>query len=289
MKEQQLKIATQQAELFIQNKEYSSLPIDILKIAEDLKIVIQAKPTSSKGVSGMLVKGGDTFGIMYATHISSPGFQRFSIAHEIGHYMLPGHPELLFPTGDGIHESRAGFSSDTVYEREADYFAVGLLMPSTLFKREMVKLDDGLTAIMELSNICETSLESTALRYVEKAATPVAMIRSERDQIDYCCMSNDLQDFNGFTWIHKGSPLPNDSETFRFNSDPDNIKECHKAISATNLQTWFGGGRFVEAIEEVIGLGSYGKTLTIITTETFADDLEEEENQEESWTPRFRR
>jgi len=33
-------------------------------------------------------KAGDEFGIMYATKIPSRGFQKFSIAHEIGHYCI---------------------------------------------------------------------------------------------------------------------------------------------------------------------------------------------------------
>jgi hypothetical protein len=45
----------------------------------------------------------------------------------------------------------------------------------------------------------------------------------------------------------------------------------------------------VEATEEVLGLGRYGKTLTVITSSAFADDVEEDEDLEESWTPRFRR
>ena len=52
-------------------------------IAEQLEITVQAKPATSGGVSGMLVRHGDRFGILYATHIPSLGFQRFSIAHEL--------------------------------------------------------------------------------------------------------------------------------------------------------------------------------------------------------------
>jgi len=58
---------------------------------------------------------------------------------------------------------------------------------------------------------------------------------------------------------------------------------------------WLGGVRSVKALEEVIGLGSYGKTLTVLTCPSIQDQLDEEEegDDEESmtdrWTPRFRR
>ena len=84
----------------------------------------------------MLVRHQDVFGIMYATHIDNDGFQRFSIAHEIGHYVLDGHVNHIFPSGDGLHTSEAGFISGDPFELEADHFAAGLLMPEpSLFPR----------------------------------------------------------------------------------------------------------------------------------------------------------
>ncbi len=38
----------------------------------------------------MLLREGNEFGIFYSTAISNKGFQRFSIAHELGHYSLEG-------------------------------------------------------------------------------------------------------------------------------------------------------------------------------------------------------
>jgi hypothetical protein len=55
---------------------------------------VRAKKTTG-GVSGMLLRNGDDFGILYATHIKSSGFQRFSISHELGHYFLPGHIDAV--------------------------------------------------------------------------------------------------------------------------------------------------------------------------------------------------
>ncbi|MCZ6656161.1 MAG: hypothetical protein O7C67_02600 [Gammaproteobacteria bacterium] len=43
--------------------------------------------------------------------------------------------------------------------------------------------------------------------------------------------------------------------------------------------------------EEVIGLGSYGRSLSVLTIDNLPDDEEIDEEDEllESWTPRFRR
>jgi hypothetical protein len=49
----------------------------------------------------------------------------------------------------------------------------------------------------------------------------------------------------------------------------------------------------LEITEEIVGLGRYGKTLTILSidAEDVADDDEKDDDDdlEESWTPRFRR
>jgi hypothetical protein len=53
--------------------------------------------------------------------------------------------------------------------------------------------------------------------------------------------------------------------------------------------------RSVSATEEVIGLGGYGKTLTVLTCpsivdETYRDDDDEDEQKLiDQWTPKFRR
>ena len=69
----------------------------------------------------MLIRSGNEFGIVYATHIDNEGFRRFSVAHEIGHYRIPGHIDLLLKNGI-LHESRAGFEDNQKLEREADHF-----------------------------------------------------------------------------------------------------------------------------------------------------------------------
>ena len=83
-------------------------------------------------MSGILLRTGDSCGIAYATHIDNPGFQRFSIAHELGHYFLPGHLDAVLGDRD-VHESHAEFASADRYELEADHFAASLLMPRCLF------------------------------------------------------------------------------------------------------------------------------------------------------------
>lgn len=279
--------AALEAERLIKELGIDRLPIDPIAIAESLGILVQPKATTG-GVSGMLIRVGNEFGIVYATYIDNEGFKRFCMAHEIGHYRIPGHVDAVLAHSD-IHESHAGFVTDDPYERDADHFAAALLMPDPLFSRELRKHGDGLQAVEAMAECCITSLTAAANRYVQKASVPVGMLVSTGPRIDYCFMSKPLQDFDGLEWPRKGQPLPAGTQTDLFNADPDNVQLARRAEGETELRDWFGGRRSIPAKEEVVGLGSYGRTLTILSSEIFAEDEDEEQDLEERWSVRFRR
>ena len=96
--------------------------------------------------------------------------------------------------------------------------------------------------------------------------------------MQFAFMSKPLQDLRGLTWIRKGSGLPTGTATANFNKDEGNIRKGKRVASTSSLDTWFDGGNTAELNEEVVGLGDYGKTLTVL----WADSLPEPEEAEES-------
>lgn len=288
MKQNAAIISTQHAEKLLRERGITLLPIDPFALAAAEQITVTAKPDTAPGVSGLLMHVGSSFGIMYATHIPIEGYQRFSVAHELGHFFLPGHIDAIFSDDIQVHVSRAGFVSEDPYENEADHFAAGLLMPDPMFRSALIQVDDGLAGIEQLAGLCRTSLTATAIRYAEKSTIPAAIVVSTGTRIDYCFMSTALKEFHGLQWLRKGTPLPANVLTTTFNGDPKNIADASRDESTANLQDWFGGDRSIDVREEVIGLGAYGKTLTVITCDSFADEVDEEKQMEESWTPRWR-
>jgi hypothetical protein len=190
-----------------------------------------------------------------ATTFDNPGFQRFSIAHELGHYYLPGHIDAVLGDRD-IHESRAGFTSGDRYELEADHFAAGLLMPSGLFNVAMRRAGEGFAAIEHLAGLCQTSLTATAIRLTECSRDPVAIVVSTGERIDYCFMSDALREVDGIDWIRKRQFVPSGTATFAFNRDTRRVLNAARADGSSDLQDWFGGRRSIELTEDVIGLGS---------------------------------
>ena len=105
-------------------------------------------------------------------------------------------------------------------------------------------------------------------------------------------MSRALEDFPNLDWIRKGTPLAADTVTFRFNANTKNVRNAARDKGTSALQDWLGGPHRQTVVEEVIGLGSYGKTLTVLTGMEPPDEVEDEDDDdelEEAWTPRFRR
>ena len=291
-----LKMARQQAEKFLGDEGIATLPVDPFAIAASRDILVQAKPDTVGGVSGMLLRHGNNFGIMYATHIPSEGFQRFSVGHELGHYFLEGHIDHILPA-DGVHASHAGFVSTDPFEMEADHFSAGLLMPGTLFRRALARRDASLSTIEAMAGLCRTSLTATAIRCAELTDEAIAVVISTGPIVDYCFLSDAMKSLPKLNYIRKGSPVPAGSITASLNRDSKKVLASGRAADEVASDDWFGGTRSVKLVEEVVGLGRYGKTLTVLSSHALSveavgdvDDAEAEERELiESYTPRFRK
>ena len=287
-----LKMAKQKGESLVRELNIDSLPVDPFAIAANCNILVKPKGDNEAGVSGMLLRHGNDFGILYTTHISSKGHQRFSVGHELGHYFLEGHIDHVFSNGE-THASRAGFVSDDPYEREADHFSAGLLMPSTLFNRTINHTKMGLASVESAASLCCTSLTATAIRYAELTSDAVAVIISTGRTIDYCFLSNTMKSLPHIVFPKKNSLVPRTTATAEFNTDPTRIANAARLDADIDVMDWLDGEQSVEAVEEVIGLGNYGKTLTILTCPSLVDETyqDEDENEdaylEKQWTPRF--
>ena len=153
----------------------------------------------------------------------------------------------------------------------------------------MRRADDGIAAVERLADICGTSLTSTAIRYTQCTSDPVAIVVSTGGSIDYCFVSDALRDRDGFDWIRMRQAVPRTAPTFAFNSDPEKVRRANRIAEESNLQIWFGGSRSIELSEDVIGLGRYGKTLTVLHGIELPGDLDEDDHDAlaKSWTPHF--
>ncbi|MEX0829366.1 MAG: ImmA/IrrE family metallo-endopeptidase [Nitrospirales bacterium] len=286
-----LKMATQHGEKIAKDFGFNDFPINPFKIARREKIEVQAKPPEFKGVSGALIFANDKVTLIYSQQHNNPGFENFSICHELGHYFLSGHPDEIIKHG-GTHLSRANFTEGlSSIELEADHFASGLLMPYSLVRKHLSRQQIGLDGIITLADEAKCSRTSAAIRAAECSEYPVAIIMSQQDKVAYAFMTDGFKSLGKLTYLRKGSPLPA-SATRTFNKNPENILNMQRTCGETTLADWFDGQRKIALDEEVLGLGKYGYTLTVLSSEDLPvdsddADYDEDEELEESWTPRF--
>jgi Zn-dependent peptidase ImmA (M78 family) len=141
-------------------KHQKTTPVDIVAIAQDLGInVYRAKGSSD--LAGKVVKdseyGGESGYAIFVNSNDSPRRQRFTISHEVAHFLL--HKDEI---GDGIVEDalyRSGLSNKK--EAEANKVAAEILMPWHLINQVM---NDKIKSIQDLAEIFQVSESAMSIR-----------------------------------------------------------------------------------------------------------------------------
>ncbi|HHW50679.1 MAG TPA: ImmA/IrrE family metallo-endopeptidase [Pseudoclavibacter sp.] len=166
--------AIQEARNLLAAADYP-LPINVEAIAHRLGISVRMQELEEH-VSGVLViKGASAvIGVNGAHHLHR---QRFTIAHEIGHYQLHRTSAQLFVDAAPVF-FRDGRSAEGVnaQEIEANAFAAELLMPEAmlrdLFQRQPVDVFDD-AALRRLASQFGVSPQALAIRLTKLGLVPV--------------------------------------------------------------------------------------------------------------------
>lgn len=144
----------EKVESIIKKLNISSPPIPIEKVAELFSLQIIIYPKFPNNVSGVIIKkeGLNVIGV----NSNHPKVrQRFSIAHELGHYIM-GHDNMEY-----IDET---FDKPTDKEQEANKFAAKILMPRSMLKKDIEKNDYD---IPSLAKRYEVSEQAMSIRLLE--------------------------------------------------------------------------------------------------------------------------
>jgi Zn-dependent peptidase ImmA (M78 family) len=111
-------------------------PVSVEEIAEKLNLAIEYRKLDQAEFSGILIREGDQAVIgVNASH--APTRQRFSIAHEIGHYLLHEGSRVFVDRAYSVSLRNAESSLGTNLEEiEANTFASLLLVPDIFLLRD---------------------------------------------------------------------------------------------------------------------------------------------------------
>lgn len=156
-----MKLSEQYAQI---NRFRRSAPVDVEGLAEALGVDVQYAYLDSD-ISGMIerVRNGHRITVNARDPITR---QRFTLAHELGHYM--NHRHLI---GDGLDDDRAYRSTDIGRyhntqigpreETEANRFAANVLMPMDLIEHLQ---RTGLTEPADLAKRLKVSPQAMSIR-----------------------------------------------------------------------------------------------------------------------------
>ncbi len=143
--------------------------IDIEAIAQYCSATIVYEKLT--GCEARIVGNADR-AIITVNSDSRRGRQRFSAAHELGHWMRDRN-HVGFSCTNALFRSQWGSVNP---ERGANEFAADLLLPQTIFGRYAYATPVTLEAVRELAMKFDTSLAATAIRLVQHGSFPAMVI-----------------------------------------------------------------------------------------------------------------
>jgi|GEM_PF-516318 len=136
-------------------------PVQTVPIANELGVNVYKVTNWNDNISGKVAKdserGGTSGYAIFVNSMHSETRRRFTIAHEIAHFLL--HREII---GDGIIDDalyRSGLSNR--FEVEANKFAADILMPLHLLNEEISK---GFSSVQELAGRFNVSPSAMSIR-----------------------------------------------------------------------------------------------------------------------------
>jgi Zn-dependent peptidase ImmA (M78 family) len=149
----------------ILDRYMSEIPVKLGQLARELGVAIKVSSMGT-GISGQIAREGNQY-VIRVNRNEARERQRFTIGHELAHYLL--HRQLIDSSPAGIKDTvlyRSGAPERV--EFEANRLAAEMVMPSYLVEREVNEKFGGV--------VSEATLEALASRFeVSKAAMEIKL------------------------------------------------------------------------------------------------------------------
>ena len=231
-------------------------PPDARKIAAHLQLDVSELDV--EGFDGGLVraKGTPLGAIIVRDSIREPGRKNFTVAHEIGHFVLPGHDTGGAVCGPSDIGNWADASQEL--EREADEFAAELLLPSDYAKPKFKGESPSLGIIQAVANESNVSLSATAWRYCDLVSERCAVVWSKNGKVSWYKPSREFGFYLKRGWeIAKGTQAWECFSGTRTHESPEPVSAdlwLNERVLLENSLIW----------EHSIGLPSYESVLSLL-------------------------
>ena len=192
--------------------------------------------------------------------------RRFSIGHELGHFLIPSHKA---GAGQGFTCSQADLHSAETrakdchrkMEAEANLFAARLLMPPERIRANFRSRQPDLAEIVRLAELFKVSKAAMARGYVDASREALALVVLRDGRVEQ------VHRPDAFPWIAPGigSMVPLESIAYAPPGSPGEIT----SMDECDPETWLGASasRRVEALSEQVLAQQSGFAMVLLHAE----------------------
>jgi len=151
-------------------------------IAREIGLVVKELDVSGFDGALLRVVGVPAGTVVVRDSIREPGRKRFTLAHEIGHYVLPNQQTLREPClGRDVETWKKGLPEP---EADANRFAAEILMPRTAIQ-DLLAGSPSLGVASSISGRLGVSLTAAAYRLAELSSYRTAMVISRNGSAEW--------------------------------------------------------------------------------------------------------
>lgn len=252
----------------------------MVEIAQALDIAeVRAQPFD--GFEGMLLTDRvRSYGAILANTRRGSRRARFTIGHELGHFLLEHH---VLTDGDGFRCRTSDMRETRETRRElrqevqANQFAIELLAPAYAVTGALSEEPD-LRDANYLREQLDLSLEAVVRRMIELREEPSAAVWSKSGRVRYTTRSDDFP----FVTLKRGSALAQTTAAFRHVTRG---QRGTSAVQETHPQAWTERSN-LEMYEQTKVLAN-DLAVTLLWGEV-PEDADDEDDREPLGTPQFR-
>ncbi len=244
-------------------------PVDLVDVAR--RLGLQIRYCDASGFEGALVCSKDNHlgTVLVKKAIREIGRRKFTIAHEIAHYVLPHHG-----TSGTICRPKDVENWDRSLpeeEREANVFAGELLIPQSLVDASLLAEKPTFRAIRGLAAKFETSFTAASYRAMQLTPFRAAIVWSMDSVVRWFKASDEFEAFVSVRESVSEGTYAHDC--FNGIAVPDDLKSVRSDL-------WLAASRRSNPdyiLEHSIWLPSYNSVLTLLYIEDVGHSLQDDE------------
>lgn len=257
------------------------IPVPVEELCQQLDIISIGELETEGFEAALITDEVKSSGAILVAKGRSRRRRRYSIGHELGHFLIPTHHP---PKGEPLLCSAEHMRSHDPQDRdrrrrmeaEANRFAALLLMPPSILREELRKIrQPNVTDIVRLSDLFDVSKEAMAISFVEYSRQAIAVVAARNGRV-----LRIYRDQETFPWIEPsiGQPVPTGSVSRDgwIEGSVSDIEECAPELWIAERDV-----RNVEVLTEQILGQQDGYSLILLCAEL----TEGKDDESAVWAP----